>query len=77
MTLHPSIPGRSIVFPRQEASLPSGLRMNLGRSVSIGSAEDVALITEVNDDLQLAAERLDVGSESVGLAALELALLDA
>lgn len=53
------------------------LRMDLGRSLSIGSAEDVGLVTEVSDDLQLAAERLDVSSEGVDLAALQLPLLDA
>ena len=41
--------------------------MNLGRNLPIRSAEDVGLITEVSD-LQLAAERLDVGSEGVDLA---------
>src|SRR5436189_5087644 len=41
--------------------------MNLGRNLPIRSAEDVGLITEVRD-LQLAAERLDVGSEGVDLA---------
>ena len=32
--------------------------MNPGRSVSVGSAEDVGLIAEVSDDLHLAALQL-------------------
>ncbi|MEU0069808.1 hypothetical protein ABZ027_09755 [Streptomyces sp. NPDC006332] len=51
--------------------------MDLGHSVSIGSAEDAGLIAEVSDDLRIAAGRLDVGSEGVDLAALQLTVLDA
>jgi hypothetical protein len=51
--------------------------VDLAHSVSIGSVEDVGLIAEVSNDLRIAAERLDAGSEGVDLAALQLTVLDA
>jgi hypothetical protein len=47
--------------------------MDVGCSVSVGSTEGPGLIIEVGDDLQLAAERLDMGSEGTDLAALQSA----
>lgn len=66
--------------PAVPQAIRSGLArlcIQLGQSLQIGSAKDVGLITEVGDDLQLAAERLDIGSQGVDLTALQLALLDA
>lgn len=48
-------------------SSPPGPRTVLGHGMPVGSAGDVGLITEVGDDLQLAAERLDAGGEGVDL----------
>ena len=45
--------------------------------VSVGwLAEDVGLVSKVGDDLQLAAESLNVGGQSLHLALLQLPFLD-